>query len=226
MFSFFSRKSSSRPPPAEESNFSESVSESQQHLTQLQESFTAGPPPTPSPAPDDLRDVEPERELHTIASLCTLIQSIPAQTLQTYTLNTLKTLSVDPPETNIDPIPILQFFHQLNPPPQLHCVRCHNTYHEVENTDRSCLIGHDDDSAEVSRVKKNGFGEYETLWACCGKTVEGDGDMGPPDGWCYEGKHTVRVFFICLKSELNYSLCRLTSNALVIVLMLLRTTIS
>jgi hypothetical protein len=29
------------------------------------------------------------------------------------------------------------------------------------------------------------------LWGCCGKTVEGDGDMGPPDGWCYEGMHTV-----------------------------------
>ncbi|KIK58032.1 hypothetical protein GYMLUDRAFT_60900 [Collybiopsis luxurians FD-317 M1] len=27
------------------------------------------------------------------------------------------------------------------------------------------------------------------LWNRCGKSVEGDGDMGPPDGWCYEGKH-------------------------------------
>ncbi|KAJ7903491.1 hypothetical protein B0H14DRAFT_3851293 [Mycena olivaceomarginata] len=51
-----------------------------------------------------------------------------------------------------------------------------------------CLVGHDDDSAEVERVGK-GAG-YETLWGCCGKTVDGDGDMGPPDGWCYEGMHT------------------------------------
>jgi len=35
--------------------------------------------------------------------------------------------------------------------------------------------------------------EYETLWQCCGKTVEGDGDQGPPDGWCYEGKHTTDI---------------------------------
>lgn len=33
--------------------------------------------------------------------------------------------------------------------------------------------------------------QYETLYNCCGRTVEGEGDMGPPDGWCYEGKHTV-----------------------------------
>ncbi|KAG2066423.1 hypothetical protein BDR04DRAFT_1106737 [Suillus decipiens] len=34
---------------------------------------------------------------------------------------------------------------------------------------------------------------YETLWGCCGRTVEGTGDMGPPDGWCYEGRHTVSI---------------------------------
>jgi len=54
-------------------------------------------------------------------------------------------------------------------------------------------VPHDDESAEVERVGR-GTGmrvaEYETLWGCCGKTVEGDGDMGPPDGWCYEGRHT------------------------------------
>lgn len=77
----------------------------------------------------------------------------------------------------------------------------------MENTDRSCLVPHDDESAEVERVgvtprsqKKGkvtgGFGsEYETLWGCCEKVVEGDGDMGPPDGWCYEGKHTVIFSF-------------------------------
>ena len=78
-----------------------------------------------------------------------------------------------------------------------HCVRCHKDFTDVENTDRSCLVPHDDESAEVERVgrsRKVGAAEgpvYETLWGCCGKTVEGDGDQGPPDGWCYEGKHTV-----------------------------------
>ena len=33
--------------------------------------------------------------------------------------------------------------------------------------------------------------EYETLWQRCRKTVEGEGDQGPPDGWCYGGEHTV-----------------------------------
>lgn len=72
----------------------------------------------------------------------------------------------------------------------------------MENDDRSCLIGHDDDSAEVERVGR-ASGGYETLWGCCGKTVEGDGDMGPPDGWCYEGKHTVSfsTLFLPLYSE-------------------------
>ncbi|KAG2742018.1 hypothetical protein P692DRAFT_20879695 [Suillus brevipes Sb2] len=30
----------------------------------------------------------------------------------------------------------------------------------------------------------------ETLWGCCGASVQGTGDMGPLDGWCYEGRHT------------------------------------
>ena len=37
---------------------------------------------------------------------------------------------------------------------------------------------------------KRGESDYET-YGCCGKTVEGEGDLGPPDGWCYEGMHTV-----------------------------------
>ncbi|KAJ7707670.1 hypothetical protein B0H17DRAFT_526459 [Mycena rosella] len=80
--------------------------------------------------------------------------------------------------------------HSFRPrrPPTLHCVPLPQRLFDVENNDRSCLIGHDDDSAEVERVGK-GAG-YETLWGCCGKTVDGDGDMGPPDGWCYEGMHT------------------------------------
>lgn len=88
------------------------------------------------------------------------------------------------------------FFGALEPPSRLHCVRCHKGYFEVENDDRSCTMPHDDESAEVEHVgysRSKAAGAYETRWECCGKTVEGDGDLGPPSGWCYEGKHTVRV---------------------------------
>lgn len=125
-------------------------------------------------------------------SLHRLITSVPPQILHTYTLTHLDSLfPLDPATFTV----LSNFFATLVPPPRLHCVRCHKGFFQVENTDRSCLVPHDDESAEVERVgasRGRGLGtEYETLWSCCGKTVEGDGDMGPPDGWCYEGKHTV-----------------------------------
>lgn len=132
------------------------------------------PPITPSPPPEDVTDP---------AALRALIQSIPPKILHSYTLSHLSTAS---PQVLTY---LSAFFSDLVVPPTLHCVRCHKGYFDVENDDRSCLVGHDDDSAEVERVGR-GAG-YETLWGCCGKTVEGDGDMGPPDGWCYEGMHTV-----------------------------------
>ncbi|KAF8589657.1 hypothetical protein K439DRAFT_326884 [Ramaria rubella] len=55
-------------------------------------------------------------------------------------------------------------------------------------------MAHDDESAEVEHVgyaRSKAAGAYETRWDCCGRTVEGDGDLGPPSGWCYEGKHTM-----------------------------------
>ena len=66
----------------------------------------------------------------------------------------------------------------------------------MENADTACRIPHDDDSAIVERVglTRGADAGYETLWGCCAKTVDGDGDMGPPDGWCYEGAHTVCLF--------------------------------
>ncbi|KAF7374862.1 hypothetical protein MSAN_00372200 [Mycena sanguinolenta] len=131
------------------------------------------PPITPSPAPEDVTDP---------AALRALIQSIPPKIVHSYTLSHLSTAS---PQALTY---LSAFFSDLEVPPTLHCVRCHKGYFDVENNDRSCVIGHDDESAEVERVGK-GTG-YETLWGCCGKTVEGDGDMGPPDGWCYEGMHT------------------------------------
>ncbi|GJE87413.1 hypothetical protein PsYK624_034960 [Phanerochaete sordida] len=127
-------------------------------------------------------------------SLTALILSIPAKTLHAYTLAQI-------PGTEQPVIDALAtFFATLTPPPRLHCVRCHKDYTEVENDDRSCLVPHDDESAEVERVGRGGHErktkegtEYETLWGCCGKTTEGDGSQGPPDGWCYEGKHTTDV---------------------------------
>ena len=128
-------------------------------------------------------------------SLSALISSVPAKTLHDYTLAQLPSSA----QPTIDALAI--FFAALTPPPRLHCVRCHKDYVEVENDDRSCLVPHDDDSAEVERVGRAGHErrtkegtEYETIWGCCGKTTEGDGSQGPPDGWCYEGKHTVSLF--------------------------------
>ncbi|KAJ8507387.1 hypothetical protein ONZ45_g10236 [Pleurotus djamor] len=161
---------------------------------------------TPSPSvqldePQSLpqaSEVSPTPDLVTVtdsADLYRLIRSVPAQTLWTYTLKRLHptnelatpialTSSAIPEE----PVPphiltaLTDFFASLTPPPTLHCVRCHKFYMEVDNNDRSCRVAHDDDSAEIDG--------YETLYNCCGKTVEGTGDMGPPDGWCYEGMHT------------------------------------
>ncbi|KAF6746199.1 hypothetical protein DFP72DRAFT_923396 [Ephemerocybe angulata] len=90
---------------------------------------------------------------------------------------------------------LTDFFRTLVPPPQLHCVRCHKAYFDLENTDTSCRVPHDDDSALVERVGVSSSSAdaatYQTLWGCCGGVVEGDGDQGPPDGWCYEGMHTI-----------------------------------
>lgn len=85
------------------------------------------------------------------------------------------------------------FFSELQPPSRLHCMRCHKSYFEVDNDDRSCTIPHDDESAEVEHVRGGGF---ETRWDCCGRSVEGSGELGPPNGWCYEGRHTVRIFVL------------------------------
>lgn len=71
----------------------------------------------------------------------------------------------------------------LTPPPMLHCARCHQDYLEEENYDRICVIDHDDNSTEVRH--------NETFWGCCGASTEG---QEPPAGWCFEGKHTVRIF--------------------------------
>jgi hypothetical protein len=154
------------------------------------------PPLTPSPTP--------EHNHVNAADLHALISSIPSQTFHSYTLTHLGPSNPLHPDTLAQ---LSSFFTDLVPPPRLHCVRCHKYFFEVENTDRSCLVPHDDDSADVERVSSSKSKEgtlYETLWGCCGRTVEGNGDMGPPDGWCYEGKHTVRLFHLsrwCISSK-------------------------
>lgn len=148
------------------------------------------PPVSPSPPP-------PNQLVVDSTQLFEFLKNIPPKTLHAFILSQLSPFS--PAQYSSETLTHLtQFFSTLAPPPQLHCVRCHNAFFDVEfeNTDHSCLIPHDDDSAEVEVV---GFGaggktkgtKYETLWGCCGQTVDGDGDSGPPDGWCYEGKHTV-----------------------------------
>ena len=139
------------------------------------------------------------------SALHALISSVPAQTLHAYTLAHLCLVPPSPspfaaptsPPTPAILTALTTFFASLSPPPKLHCARCHRGYFDLENTDNACRVPHDDDSAIVERVglTKGADAGYETLWGCCAKTVEGDGDMGPPDGWCYEGAHTVRSSF-------------------------------
>ncbi|TFK43952.1 hypothetical protein BDQ12DRAFT_719125 [Crucibulum laeve] len=174
----------------------------QRSPSQLQDAASpfAIPPITPSPPPSSELVIDP-------VPLHVLISSVPPQTLHAYALSHLIPPShahplsplISPASPPISPpsprtlTVLTSFFAALAPPPKLHCVRCHKGYFELENSDRSCVVAHDDESAEVERVgiaNSKGGTEYETLWGCCGQTVEGDGDMGPPDGWCYEGKHT------------------------------------
>ena len=154
------------------------------------------PPVTPSPPP-----VGPSET----TALYDLMLKIPPKTLHAYTLAHLRAqpplpsispaLGLHPDNTPRPPSPntitkLTSFFSTLAPPPLLHCVRCHKDFYDIENEDKdkACRVPHDDESALVSRVSGGG---YETLWGCCGQTASGDGSEGPPDGWCYEGRHTV-----------------------------------
>ncbi|KAG6883148.1 hypothetical protein C0992_009549, partial [Termitomyces sp. T32_za158] len=106
------------------------------------------------------------------------------QTLHSYTVSHL--------HADLDPVTLHhpRYLLRITSPPAC------TPLHEIENADRSCLVAHDDESTEVDRVSSKAKGKgmlYETTWSCCGKTVEGDGDMGPPDGRCYEGQHTVHL---------------------------------
>ncbi|KAJ3711377.1 hypothetical protein C8R42DRAFT_360272 [Lentinula raphanica] len=217
MFSFFSRKSAQEPASKsiEESlaqneqlrtpspSVDSALGKNAQNLSPGAQEIIHGPPITPSPPPSgplhtDLGLIEDPTALYS------LISSVPPKTVHEYLLahlipptrnstksNAANTPTIHPP-SSLTLTHLTSFFSTLTPPAQLHCVRCHKFYYEVENVERSCLVPHDDDSAEVEWVgTSRGTGsDYETLYNCCGKTVEGEGDMGPPDGWCYEGKHT------------------------------------
>ena len=190
MFSFFSRKQ--QQPTAESSKLESDVIAVASVPQQLR---------TPSPSEAAFNGLgsaphiimaSPETSTSTQALpptpevLHTLITTIPPKTLHTYVLSHIATA---PPDILVA---LASFFATLAPPPLLHCVRCHVDYTEVENSDRSCRVPHDDNSADVEWVgRSRGDSEYETYYGCCGKTVEGEGDLGPPDGWCYEGMHTV-----------------------------------
>ncbi|KIJ13312.1 hypothetical protein PAXINDRAFT_181356 [Paxillus involutus ATCC 200175] len=159
------------------------------------------PPETPSPPPPASSESK---------ALYQLMLTIPPKTLHAYTLAHLQpriplpSSSTSSPEfgphaerTTPPPSPntvakLTTFFSTLAPPPLLHCVRCHGDFYAIENDekDKACRVAHDDESALVERVSGGG---YETLWGCCGQTAEGDGSGGPPDGWCYEGRHTTDV---------------------------------
>ncbi|KAI6042737.1 hypothetical protein EDC04DRAFT_3108160 [Pisolithus marmoratus] len=158
------------------------------------ESPAAQPPVTPSPPPPPAAGDS--------KALYDLMLTIPPKTLHAYTLTHL---SPEPSSSKLynAPSPISppspetvtklhHFFATLAPPPLLHCVRCHADFYDIENEekDKACHVPHDDESALVSRVSGGG---YETLWGCCGRTAEGNGGEGPPDGWCYEGRHTTDI---------------------------------
>lgn len=167
------------------------------------------PPVTPSPPPTTVDS----------KVLYELMLTIPPKTLHAYALAHLRphtpqpTVLTDAPESHTPPpspetiSKLSRFFSTLAPPPLLHCVRCHDDFYAIENEekDRACRVPHDDESALVSRIPG---GNYETLWGCCGQISAGDGGQGPPDGWCYEGRHTVSslVFSVPLSDHL----CRWT----------------
>ncbi|KAF9235575.1 hypothetical protein BU15DRAFT_77892 [Melanogaster broomeanus] len=181
-----------------------------------------GPPPSQSPSPPPPTGSAESKALYE------LMLTIPPKTLHAYALARLRPRtplpsssasspgSVPHPErTTPPPSPntiakTATFFSTLVPPPLLHCARCHGDFFAIDNEekDNACRVPHDDESALVERVPGVG---YETLWGCCGQTVDGDGSEGPPDGWCYEGRHTTDTKRARFRSDSTIYRDKLTS---------------
>ena len=218
----FSRLFSSKPQSNKESEQAVTAGRSLSPSTEsasVSASAATGAPGSPTRIP-----LPPSRSPSPVldpAAFHSLVTTCPPKTLYAYTLSRLQLGSANflftvllsthiethGPATPAELRALSTFFGALEPPPRLHCVRCHKGYFEVDNDDRSCTMPHDDESAEVEHVgyaRSKAAGAYETRWECCGKTVEGDGDLGPPSGWCYEGKHTVRN---CLRKHYFMARC-------------------
>lgn len=196
MFSFFLKKPS-ESGPAQSPDASGSAEPIQQLRTPSPSVAPSNdlhiPPSTPGRPSEEPYSALPSRPEPTSESLNALVSSVPPKTLHAYTIAEIG--RADELMLNA----LASFFATLTPPPLLHCVRCHADYMDVENSERSCHVAHDDDTAEVERGGPSG---YQTLWGCCEKITPGDGSEGPPDGWCYEGFHTVRGFRIWLLGRL------------------------
>ncbi|KAI9467384.1 hypothetical protein BJY52DRAFT_1111901 [Lactarius psammicola] len=195
MFSFFSRKQQQSPtaPNQSDAMIVDSVPQQLRTPSPSEAASNVGLGPAThmaSTSHETTSNIDPPKPSlpPTPEALHALVSTIPTKTLHAYVLAHLPTA---PPDTLSA---LAAFFATLTPPPRLHCVRCHSDYTEIDNDDRSCHVPHDDDSAYVERVGiGRGGSEYETQYGCCGKTVDGEGDLGPPDGWCYEGMHTTDV---------------------------------
>lgn len=128
-------------------------------------------------APPDTPEVAAQKRLQA------LVKSLPPKSFHSAIASRLQ-------EANPDQVAVLtQLLEGVEPPALLHCARCHSDYYDEENYERSCVMDHDDDSTEV----KHG----ETTWGCCANTVRGP---ETPLGWCYEGKHTVCVSSLTVKT--------------------------
>ncbi|KAL1747278.1 hypothetical protein HDZ31DRAFT_72381 [Schizophyllum fasciatum] len=190
VFGLFSRKAQTQPEPQtqaqlEQETQSPDCTVSQQQLRTPSPSLPMGADDSAEShtAPMDVDAPLGQSIEEQLVALRALMNTMPAPSLKDYVLQNLEASPVNQE--------VLDFFKDMAPPPLLHCLRCHSDYFDVENTPTSCRVPHDDESTLVERV--GGGRGYETLWQCCGKTTEGDGDQGPPDGWCYEGEHTTDI---------------------------------
>lgn len=175
-------KSKAAPPPQDEKN-------EPGHVRQLRTpspsaSVGTAPPQSPEMLPADAkaaakrsRSMSPSKtvgftgddvQLPPMNSeeLFTLVKKVPPKILHEYVLRNLPHASLQ------EATALTEFFARLSPPPVLHCVRCHKNFVEVENTDLSCMVHHDDDTAEVMHGGGSRKTTYETLWGCCNKLVE------------------------------------------------------